>query len=85
MGGRGSRAEAGVVAIVPVISPYREARDRARAAHHERGIPFIEVFVDTPIEVCEERDPPEKLRLHQPRQAQPSKARTMPAWVYGSP
>ena len=50
-------AEAGVVAIVPVISPYRAARDRARAAHTERAIPFFEVFVDTPIEICEERDP----------------------------
>lgn len=50
-------AEAGVVAIVPVISPYRQARDQARAAHRERGIPFIEVFVDTPLEVCEQRDP----------------------------
>ena len=50
-------AEAGVVAIVPLISPYRAARDRARAVHEARGVPFFEVFVDTPIEVCEERDP----------------------------
>ncbi|NLD77404.1 MAG: adenylyl-sulfate kinase [Acidimicrobiales bacterium] len=50
-------AEAGVVAIVPLISPYREARDRARAVHDKAGVPFLEVFVDTPIELCEERDP----------------------------
>lgn len=50
-------AEAGVIAIVPLISPYRAARERARSVHDERGIPFIEVFVDTPIEVCEARDP----------------------------
>ncbi len=50
-------AEAGVVAIVPLISPSRAARDRARAVHEARGVPFFEVFVDTPIEVCEERDP----------------------------
>ena len=42
-------AEAGVVAIVPLISPYRAARDRARAVHEARGVPFFEVFVDTPI------------------------------------
>lgn len=50
-------AEAGVVAIVPVISPYRRGRDAVRAIHAERGLPFFEVFVDTPIEVCEQRDP----------------------------
>ena len=50
-------ADAGVVAIVPLISPYRAGRDRARAVHEAAGIPFIEVFVDTPIELCEQRDP----------------------------
>jgi bifunctional enzyme CysN/CysC len=50
-------ADAGVVALVPLISPYRADRDRARAMHHERGLPFVEVFVDVPIEVCERRDP----------------------------
>jgi bifunctional enzyme CysN/CysC len=50
-------ADAGVVALVPLISPYRADRDRARAAHVAAGVPFVEVFVDTPIEVCEQRDP----------------------------
>jgi bifunctional enzyme CysN/CysC len=50
-------ADAGVVAIVPLISPYRAGRDRARAVHDEAGLPFVEVFVDTPIELCEQRDP----------------------------
>src|SRR6478735_4823055 len=50
-------ADAGVVAIVPLISPYRTGRDRARAVHDEAGVPFVEVFVDTPIELCEQRDP----------------------------
>ncbi len=50
-------ADAGVVALVPVISPYRADRARARAVHDEAGLPFLEVFVDTPIEVCEQRDP----------------------------
>ena len=50
-------ADAGLVALVPVISPYRRDRDRARAAHEAAAIPFIEVFVDTPIDLCEQRDP----------------------------
>ncbi len=50
-------ADAGVVAIVPLISPYRAGRDRARAIHAESGVPFLEVFVDTPIDECERRDP----------------------------
>ncbi|MFN8018801.1 MAG: adenylyl-sulfate kinase [Acidimicrobiales bacterium] len=50
-------AEAGIVAIVPLISPYRAGRDRARAVHDEAGLGFVEVFVDTPIELCELRDP----------------------------
>lgn len=50
-------ADAGVVAIVPLISPYRAGRDRARSVHEAAGVPFLEVFVDTPIELCEARDP----------------------------
>jgi len=50
-------ADAGVVALVPLISPYRAGRDRARAAHVSAGLSFAEVFVDTPLEVCEQRDP----------------------------
>jgi adenylyl-sulfate kinase len=50
-------ADAGVVAIVPVISPFRAGRDAVRAAHATAGVPFAEVFVDTPIEECERRDP----------------------------
>jgi adenylyl-sulfate kinase len=50
-------ADAGVIALVPLISPYREGRDHARALHDAAGLDFVEVFVDTPIEVCEQRDP----------------------------
>jgi bifunctional enzyme CysN/CysC len=50
-------ADAGVVALVPVISPYRADRDRARAIHEAVGLRFVEVFVDTPLELCESRDP----------------------------
>ena len=50
-------AEAGIVAIVAAISPLRAQRDAARRVHAEAGLPFYEVFVDTPLEVCEARDP----------------------------
>ena len=50
-------ADAGVVALVPVISPYVADRDRVRAIHVLAGLPFLEVFVDTPLDVCEARDP----------------------------
>ena len=50
-------ADAGVVALVPLISPYRRGRDHARAVHAAAGLDFVEVFVDTPIELCEQRDP----------------------------
>jgi bifunctional enzyme CysN/CysC len=50
-------ADAGLVVLVPVISPYRTDRDRVRTIHDEAGLSFLEVFVDTPLEVCEARDP----------------------------
>ena len=50
-------AEAGVVAIVSLVSPYREDRQRVRATHEDAGLGFHEIFVDTPLEICEARDP----------------------------
>jgi bifunctional enzyme CysN/CysC len=50
-------ADAGVIALVPLISPYRAGRQRARELHAAAGLPFMEVFVDTPIDLCEQRDP----------------------------
>jgi bifunctional enzyme CysN/CysC len=50
-------ADAGVVSVVSLVSPYRADRDRVRAIHEEAGLRFIEVFVDTPLDVCEARDP----------------------------
>jgi bifunctional enzyme CysN/CysC len=50
-------AESGVVAIASLVSPFKEARDKVRAAHEAAGVPFYEVFVDTPLEECERRDP----------------------------
>jgi adenylyl-sulfate kinase len=50
-------ADAGVVALVSLISPYVADRERARAIHRGAGLPFIEVYVNTPLEECERRDP----------------------------
>jgi bifunctional enzyme CysN/CysC len=50
-------ADSGMIAIVPLISPYLADRDRVRARHAAGDLRFIEVFVDTPLELCEERDP----------------------------
>lgn len=50
-------ADAGMIAIVPLISPYRAARQLARELHEAAGLPFAEVFVDTPLAICEARDP----------------------------
>jgi bifunctional enzyme CysN/CysC len=50
-------ADAGVVAVVPLISPYRADRDRARRRAAVAGAPFLEVHLDVPLEVCESRDP----------------------------
>lgn len=50
-------ADSGAVAIVSLISPFADERQRAREIHAERGLPFFEIFVDTPIELCEQRDP----------------------------
>ncbi len=50
-------ADAGVVALVPLVSPYRAARDAVRSRVSDAGLRFVEVFVDTPLEECERRDP----------------------------
>lgn len=50
-------SSSGVVAVAALISPYRADRDRVRARHREAGVPFLEVFVDAPVEVTEARDP----------------------------
>ncbi|MGD0532032.1 MAG: sulfate adenylyltransferase subunit CysN [Methyloceanibacter sp.] len=47
--------EAGLIVMVSFISPFRSERRMARDLFQEGE--FVEVFVDTPLEVCEERDP----------------------------
>jgi adenylylsulfate kinase len=50
-------AESGCLAITAFISPYRVDRDRCRKLHADAGLTFLEVFVDAPLAVCEQRDP----------------------------
>ena len=50
-------ADAGLVALVSLVSPYAADRARARALHARDGLRFLEVYVNTPLEECERRDP----------------------------
>lgn len=47
--------DAGLIVITAFISPYREDRKMAKDLISAKN--FIEVFVDTPLEICEQRDP----------------------------
>ena len=49
-------ADAGIVAIVPIISPVIASREHARKIHQDNQLRFVEVHVATPIEECERRD-----------------------------
>jgi bifunctional enzyme CysN/CysC len=50
-------AESGAIALVSLISPCANERRKLREIHADDGLPFIEVYVNTPIETCEQRDP----------------------------
>ncbi len=49
----------GMITLTAFVSPYRADRDRVRETVTSTGTKhdFVEVFVDTPIEICEQRDP----------------------------
>ncbi|XP_040293320.1 bifunctional 3'-phosphoadenosine 5'-phosphosulfate synthase 2 isoform X1 [Bufo bufo] len=49
-------ADAGLVCITSFISPYTKDRLEARKILENAGLPFFEVFVDAPLDVCESRD-----------------------------
>lgn len=49
-------ADSGVIAICSFVSPFAEDRDLVRKIHKEADLKFYEVFVDTPLSVCESRD-----------------------------
>src|SRR6185503_5500083 len=50
-------ADSGMVAIASLVSPAHHDRALARELHAAAGLPFLEVYVDTPVEICEQRDP----------------------------
>jgi adenylylsulfate kinase len=49
----------GMIALTAFVSPYRRDRDliREKVTAPGTAVDFVEVFVDTPIEICEQRDP----------------------------
>jgi adenylylsulfate kinase len=50
-------ADCGILTMTSFISPYRKDRDLVRSLHDAVGLPFIEVYMATPIATCEQRDP----------------------------
>jgi adenylylsulfate kinase len=53
-------ADAGLITLASFVSPYRKDRDAVRTIHETNktgALPFFEVHVSTPIDVCETRDP----------------------------
>lgn len=50
-------ADAGMLTLTSFISPYRRDRDLVRKLHDEAALPFLEVWVDCPIDEAEKRDP----------------------------
>jgi adenylyl-sulfate kinase len=47
----------GITCICSLISPLRKERDGVRSMAESRGIRFVEIYVSTPLAVCESRDP----------------------------
>ncbi len=50
-------ADASLVSVVAIISPYEESRAFARRIHAEAGLAYVEVFMATPAAECAVRDP----------------------------
>jgi adenylyl-sulfate kinase len=50
-------ADSGAIAVVALVSPYEHTRREVRDRHQRDGLPFFEVFIDTPVALCAERDP----------------------------
>ena len=50
-------ADGGLITIASFISPYAADRDNVRKLHDEANLPYLEVYVDAPLEVAEQRDP----------------------------
>merc|ERR1719433_2307188 len=50
-------AEAGAIVIAGLISPYKADRNYAREIHINASLPFLEVYIDAPLSVVQQRDP----------------------------
>jgi adenylyl-sulfate kinase len=50
-------ADSGAIALVALVSPYEATRMQVRERHEREGLPFVEVFLNTPLWLCVERDP----------------------------
>ncbi|HEX3909895.1 MAG TPA: adenylyl-sulfate kinase [Solirubrobacteraceae bacterium] len=50
-------AESGTIALVSLVSPYRSDREAAASLHAADELQFLEIFVNAPLELCEQRDP----------------------------
>ena len=84
-------ADCGSIVLASLVSPFRADRDRVRALHDEWTLPFLEAFVDVPLEVAESRDPKGLYRkarageitdftgVHQPYEAPTACELTLPA------
>jgi 3'-phosphoadenosine 5'-phosphosulfate synthase len=46
----------GVICLASFISPFEKDRANARTIHDTAGLKFIEVYINAPLEVCEQRD-----------------------------
>ncbi|XP_060518829.1 bifunctional 3'-phosphoadenosine 5'-phosphosulfate synthase-like isoform X2 [Cylas formicarius] len=49
-------ADAGHICLCSFVSPFRADRENVRTGHENNNLQFFEVFVDTPLAICEERD-----------------------------
>lgn len=49
-------ADAGHICLCSFVSPFAKDREMVRDIHEKNGLPFFEVFVDTPLNICELRD-----------------------------
>lgn len=49
-------ADSGTITLCSFVSPFAEDRLMARKIHEQAELPFFEIFVDTPLSICEQRD-----------------------------
>ena len=49
--------DAGLITIVSLVSPYKADRDAVRKRHEDQGLKFLELFMDVPLSVVQDRDP----------------------------